>query len=264
MTRSHTPRRVGFLTRVIQFRPAGVRMSDLEEVVLGNDELEAIRLKDLLGMSQAEAAREMHISQPTFHRLLLSARQKIADAFVNGKAVRIDGGNIDVDDDFSQPCHWRKRWGCKARAECDNDADRVETRTGGSGIVHVAVTSTDGTLDGLVDERFGRSKKIILFDKGSRSFEVIDNMANMNAPQGAGIETARNVARTKAQALISGHLGPNAFQMLKVAGIEAYTASAMTVREALATLDEGRLTRMAGADVEGHWREENAVKDTGG
>ncbi len=254
MTRPNHPRRVSFLAQVIYFKPAGVKMTDLEEVVLRNDELEAIRLKDLLGMSQREAAREMHISQPTFHRLVLMARQKIADAFVNGKAVRIDGGNINVDDDFSQPCRWRKRWGCKAKAGSgDGAGGNVSLRTKGDRLVNIAITSTDGNLEGMVDERFGRSKKIIVFDKEKQSFDVIDNTVNMNSPQGAGIQTAQNVATTAAQVVISGHLGPNAFRVLQAAGIEAYSASNMTIKEALAQLEEGALTKLAGADVEGHW-----------
>ena len=253
MTRPNNPRRVGFLAQVVYFKPAGVKMTDLEEVVLGNDELEAVRLKDLLGMSQGEAAREMHISQPTFHRLILTARQKIADAFVNGKAVKIDGGNINVDDDFSQPCQWRKRWGCKEKAVHEEAIDGIIVKRQGDKIMNIAVTSTDGNLEGMVDERFGRSKKIVIFDKERQSFEVIDNMVAMNSPQGAGIQTAQNVARSAAQVLISGHLGPNAFRVLQAAGIEAYSASNMTIKEALAKLEEGALTKLEGADVEGHW-----------
>jgi predicted DNA-binding protein (UPF0251 family) len=75
------------------FKPAGVRMVELEESVLTVDEMEAIRLNDLLGMEQEEAAKKMGISQSTFHRLLISARRKIADAIVNGMAIRIEGGN---------------------------------------------------------------------------------------------------------------------------------------------------------------------------
>ena len=254
MARPNSPRRVGFLARVIRFKPSGVKIADLEEVVLGNDELEAIRLKDLVGMSQDEAARAMHISQPTFHRLILTARQKIADAFVNGKAVRIEGGNINLDDDFSEPCHWRKRWGCKAKAACDDADDGAIARREGGRVVSIAVTSMDGSIEGMVDERFGRSRKIIVFDNEKQTFEVVDNTVNMNSAQGAGIQTARNVAKTAAQVVISGHLGPNAFRVLEAAGIEAYSASNMTVREALARFKEGALTKLAGADVEGHWQ----------
>jgi predicted DNA-binding protein (UPF0251 family) len=81
---------------VTYFKPAGIRMVELEESVVNVDEFEAVRLKDLLGLEQEEAARKMDISQPTFHRLVLSARRKIADAIVNGKAIRIEGGSFRI------------------------------------------------------------------------------------------------------------------------------------------------------------------------
>lgn len=65
-------------------------MRELEENVLAFDELEAVRLKDVEGIEQEKAAKKMNISQPTFHRLILSARRKIGDAIVNGKAIRIN------------------------------------------------------------------------------------------------------------------------------------------------------------------------------
>ena len=250
MARPNNPRRVGFLPRAIRFKPVGVKAADLEEVVLGNDEMEAIRLKDLLGMPQAEAAKEMHISQPTFHRLVLTAHQKIADAFVNGKAVRIEGGNIDLDEDFSQPCHWRKRWGCKAKGICDvPPGGPVQDRSSAT----IAVTCTDGTLDAMVDERFGRSRKIVFYSRETGSFEAIDNTSNMNQPQSAGVQTALAVVETSAHSVISGHIGPNAFAVLQSAGIVAYSASDMTVREALVKFEKGDLTRLKDPDVEAHW-----------
>jgi len=65
----------------------------LEEIILQVDEFEAARLKDLEGLEQEECAKKMSISQPTFHRLVVSARKKLADAIINGKAIRIEGGN---------------------------------------------------------------------------------------------------------------------------------------------------------------------------
>lgn len=82
------------------FKPAGIRIIDLEESVLTVDEFEAVRLKDLLGLEQNECAEKMEISQPTFHRLILSARKKIADAIVNGKAIKIEGGNFVIKETF--------------------------------------------------------------------------------------------------------------------------------------------------------------------
>ena len=68
-------------------------MVDLEESILTIDEYEAVRLKDLLSLEQEEAAKRMNISRPTFQRLIVSARKKMADAIINGKAIKIEGGN---------------------------------------------------------------------------------------------------------------------------------------------------------------------------
>lgn len=68
-------------------------MRPTSEIVLKVEEFEAIRLKDFESLTQEEAADRMGISQPTFHRTLISARKKIADALTNGKALRIEGGD---------------------------------------------------------------------------------------------------------------------------------------------------------------------------
>jgi predicted DNA-binding protein (UPF0251 family) len=92
MPRPRRWRRVWSKPNIDYFKPAGIRMVDLEESILTVDEFEAVRLKDLLDLDQEEAAKKMNISQPTFHRLVSSARKKIADAIVNGKAIKIEGG----------------------------------------------------------------------------------------------------------------------------------------------------------------------------
>jgi predicted DNA-binding protein (UPF0251 family) len=96
MPRPRLCRIVGLPPNVTYFKPAGIRIVDLEETILAVDEFEAVRLKDLLGLEQEECAKKMNISQPTFHRLVISARKKIADAIVNGKAIRIEGGNFKM------------------------------------------------------------------------------------------------------------------------------------------------------------------------
>lgn len=82
------------MPQVTHFKPAGIPASTLESVGLTVEETEAIRLKDLEGLQQEECAQRMRISRPTFHRVLESARRKVADALINGKAVRIEGGNF--------------------------------------------------------------------------------------------------------------------------------------------------------------------------
>ena len=76
------------------FKPSGLRLTDIQPVLLTLDEYEALRLADYDRLEHSEAAKKMNISQPTFHRLVLSARKKIADAIINGKAIKIEGGNF--------------------------------------------------------------------------------------------------------------------------------------------------------------------------
>ena len=92
MPRPPKLRRVEFIPQVTVFKPAGVSRRDLEEEVLTVEELEAIRLKDLEGLEQEECAERMQVSRPTFQRVLSSAREKVARALVEGKAIRFEGG----------------------------------------------------------------------------------------------------------------------------------------------------------------------------
>jgi len=96
MVRPVKPRFVRGPLLVDYFKPRGIPLSTLDEVVVKVEELEAIKLKDLEGLDQEECAKRMKISRGTFQRVLNSAKKKIADALVNGKAIRIEGGNYKM------------------------------------------------------------------------------------------------------------------------------------------------------------------------
>ncbi|MCL6610474.1 MAG: DUF134 domain-containing protein [Peptococcaceae bacterium] len=96
MSRPPKCRMVEFLPQLTYFKPAGVPIRELTEVVLSVEELEAVRLKDLIGLEQEACAEKMGISRPTYHRILSSARQKIAEALINGRAIKVEGGNFRV------------------------------------------------------------------------------------------------------------------------------------------------------------------------
>jgi predicted DNA-binding protein (UPF0251 family) len=89
MVRPIKPRRVSFDPNVVYFKPRAVPLSLLDEVELGIDELEALRLCDYKNLEQTEAARKMKISQSTLQRILSSARKKVAEALIEGKAIKI-------------------------------------------------------------------------------------------------------------------------------------------------------------------------------
>ena len=96
MSRPPRCRRVASLPQATYFKPAGIPLRILDEVQLSVEEAEAIRLKDLESLDQEAGAERMNISRPTFQRVLMSARQKMADALLNGKAIRIEGGNFEM------------------------------------------------------------------------------------------------------------------------------------------------------------------------
>ena len=89
MTRPIKKRLVRFDPEVTYFKPRAVPLSALEEVDLTVDEVEAVRLCDLRELDQIEAAQKMKVSQSTLQRILASARRKIAEALIRGKAIRI-------------------------------------------------------------------------------------------------------------------------------------------------------------------------------
>jgi len=93
---------------VVHFKPAGVPLRDLKEVALGLDELEALRLADLQSLSHEEVGAMMNVSRATVGRILAEARRKTAEALVHGWAIRVEGGEIDV-----QPSDRRGPQGCR-------------------------------------------------------------------------------------------------------------------------------------------------------
>ncbi len=114
-------KRVEFLPEVTVFKPAGVPMRGLLEEVLTVEELEAIRLKDVEGLEQEQCTERMQVPRPTFQRVLVSARRKVARALVEGKAIRVEGGTCRLG---------ARRFRCRA---CDHEFE-APFGTGGRGI----------------------------------------------------------------------------------------------------------------------------------
>ena len=117
----------------------------------------------------------------------------------------------------------------------------------------IALTTSGNDLSAPLDSRFGRAPKFLIYDLEANTFEIVDNEQNLNAAQGAGIQSAQTVARLGVKALITGHCGPKAFVVVRAAEIKIYNTTAATVKEALEQYRSGKLTEAAYADVDGHW-----------
>jgi predicted Fe-Mo cluster-binding NifX family protein len=146
--------------------------------------------------------------------------------------------------------------GCRRRAgrpRCGLRRIAGDGRATKDGAMKVAVTSSDGTMEGAVDARCGRCRKFVESAADSKTGRVMDNAADPYLSQEAGLQTARTILKAGAQAVISGHIGPKAFRMLSSAGIAIYSASNMSVAEAITRYEEGSLTKLSAADVQGRW-----------
>ncbi len=200
-----TGRRLGAPIQARVFKPAGIPGRDLEEVCLGFDEAEALRLADLEGLYQEAAARSMGVSRQTFGRVVESARRKTADAILNGKALRLDGGEIFI--------------------------ERQE-----ASILKIAVPSRNG----LVDEHFGHCKEFMVFrEEGGKLVEE----AAVPSFEGYGYKSgvAGDLARAGVTHLVAGNIGDGAVRVLGSHGIAVVRGASGDARKAAQSFLDGAL-----------------------
>lgn len=130
MVRPQKNRIVAFNPDVSYFKPRGIPMIDLSEVHLTVDEHESIRLADLLGMSHEEAGKRMGVSRATFGRIVQRARKAVADALINGKAIKIEGGNYSIISDkrifkcINCDKKWEEHFGTGRPQNCPDCKDK--------------------------------------------------------------------------------------------------------------------------------------------
>jgi len=117
----------------------------------------------------------------------------------------------------------------------------------------LAITVPDKSLDSTIEPRFGRAYGFIIFDTDNSKYEFITNETNMNAPAGAGIQTAQSLVDLKADVVITGNCGPKAFAVLNTAGIKVITVSSGTVRDNIEKFINGELKPTANPNVQSHW-----------
>lgn len=117
----------------------------------------------------------------------------------------------------------------------------------------LALSSKGEDLNSSLDERFGRAKQFIIYDLDKDSYTSISNKQNLNASQGAGIQSAQNIINAGADVIITGNVGPNAFKTLQAAGIDIYLTSNISIKEAITKYKANSLTKADSNNVEGHW-----------
>ena len=118
----------------------------------------------------------------------------------------------------------------------------------------VAITASGEDLNSPVDRVFGRARYFVITDPEETIVEVLENSQNVNAAQGAGIQSARQIANKSVDVVLTGNVGPNAFRALDAVSIKVFQfeSDVLTVRDALTAWKEGRLKEVKAPTAKGH------------
>jgi predicted DNA-binding protein (UPF0251 family)/predicted Fe-Mo cluster-binding NifX family protein len=218
-------------------------MRFLQEIQLSLDEAEALRLKELESLDQVQASQQMNVSRPTFQRILASARRKTADALLNGKAIRLEGGNWEMG---------------------ENGLERINednvSKNGGKS-VKIAVISDDGKT---VSQHFGFARQyvVITIDNGKVTHKEARSKAGHATMQehhvhdvpgqkhgydaGAQSRHGQMMENIKdCQIVVAGGMGWGARDSLKSAGIDTIVTDIKDIEEVVALYIQGKLANQA-------------------
>ena len=118
----------------------------------------------------------------------------------------------------------------------------------------VAITASGEDLNSPVDRVFGRARYFVITDTEETNVEVLENSQNVNAAQGAGIQSARQIANKSVDVVLTGNVGPNAFRALEAISIRVFQfgSDTLTVRDAVAAWKEGRLQEVKAPTAKGY------------
>ena len=115
----------------------------------------------------------------------------------------------------------------------------------------ICVTSTGKDLNAGVDQRFGRCQYFLIVDTETMEVKAISNESALSSG-GAGIQAAQIVTKEDVSSVITGNIGPNAFQILQAAGIKVFTGAEGTIKNAIECYKKGTLNETGSANVESH------------
>lgn len=117
----------------------------------------------------------------------------------------------------------------------------------------IVICVETNSSDSLVNTRFGRAEYLAVYDDKADQWDFIPNEQVLQAPQGAGIQTAQHVLDAQANVVLAINVGPKAMRILQGNGVDVYKAKVTTAKQALDDYKNDKLEKMSGANVEGHW-----------
>lgn len=198
------------------------------EVDLTLDELEAVRLMDEEELDQSACAKRLHVSRSTAQNIIRSAHRKIADALVNGRSIRITGGNVEFSDDRAFGCC---RWSFESVARQGGLTDFREVKK-------MTIAVSYDQANGQIFQHFGRTEYFKVYDIEDGSVKNAQVVSTNGQGHGALAGVLRNLG---ADALICGGIGGGAQMALAEAGIKLYGGCAGSADQAVNDFIAGKL-----------------------
>lgn len=207
-----------------RYGPLGMGKGQREFITMTIDQYETIRLIDLEGLTQEECSSQMNIARTTVQRIYSDARKILAESLVQGKVLKIEGGDYKI-------CNGRGRF-C-GRGNCHGarkNIDSLEKVKGEEKSMKIAIPVNKKSMETKVSENFGRAEYFLIYDLDSKENDYIDNKAS-STPGGAGIIAAQTVVDSGVDALITPRCGKNAGDVLLAGGVKIYKSEDVSVNE---------------------------------
>ena len=201
-----------------------------QPVILTVDEYEAIRLIDQQGLSQEQCGEYMKIARTTVQQIYSVARKKLADALVDGRPLRIRGGDYRLCQENENFCP-----GCC----CRRHRRLINSTENGGNPMKIAIPLDDTKKDVCVS--FGRAPYFLFSENGNN--EILENPA-AEAQGGAGLQAAQFVVDHGAGVLITVRCGQNAADVFQAAGMKIYKNCCPSAEENLAAFADGKLEEL--------------------
>lgn len=225
MARPIKRRRVCKLPKNNKFGPLGNCQGD-SVVHLSVDEYETIRLIDLESLTQEQCSLQMNIARTTVQGIYSSARSKIADALVNGKKLKIDGGHYKICPGRGPKC---KLGSCKNKNK--------EVRDFGMKLIIPVENNEESTK---INSSLGRAPYFYFINLETQDIEFIENDA-VNSSSGAGVRAAQNIINSGANILITPRCGEKAGNVLDSSDMKIYMSQGDDISKNIQLYKEGKL-----------------------
>lgn len=195
-------------------------------ITMSIDEYETVRLIDLEGLTQEECAQQMNIARTTVQRIYSDVRKKIAESLVQGKVLKIEGGDYKLCDGKGRFC---------GRGNCHGgrnvmDLTQADVSKKERKIMRIVMPVDENNMQAKVSSSFGRAPFFLVYDIETKESIFVDNKA-ARSPGGAGVIAAQTVVDNKADALLVPRCGQNAADVLQAGKVKIYKSLEGTAEE---------------------------------